>query len=583
MDMPLRTFASVLSKASGYSLTTIAVLLVSCDISNDVSDKATIEVPMRDGIELATDLYFPEAENPPYPAILIRTPYNKAMLEQYGRYYARAGFVVAIQDVRGRWASQGEWQPFVHEGDDGYDAVEWLAQQEWSDGKIGMSGASYSGTAQLLAATRKPPHLTTIVPVVAPAMPFENIPRDGGALMLGWALRWADIAENAKSGAEMQAKVTAGIMDDWSYRLSGLPVITLDEQVTGAAIPYFRDWAKNLPESPYWRTMRYLEALRSVDIPVFLQSGWFDPGVHGAISAFNELTAGNNPHVRLLIGPWVHGDQGSRYLNGMDMGAQAERDLMAEYRRWFEFWLQTDGDNAPTEPGVELFVMGANRWITGTQYPVQDTKEWKLFLHRKDGRGILSADTPPTKDECDEFVYDPGDATPSFHAALKRGTLDAYMSRIDSAGDVLVYESNRLENSLSIAGPIDIQLFASTSAVDTDWVATLYALDKHDRARVLGLTFGIQRARYRLSMTEPVFSIPGEVTSYQLPLGHTAAVLQSGEKLRIEIASAAFPEYSRNLNTGGHNELDTEWVTARQCVYRSEEHASHLVLKILEQ
>ena len=574
---------SVRSEAWQYSLATIAVLLVSCGTSNDIPEKATIEVPMRDGIVLATDLYFPRAETPPYPTILIRTPYNRAMLEEYGRYYAQAGFAVAIQDVRGRWASPGEWQPFIHEANDGYDAVEWLARQDWSNGKIGMSGASYSGTAQLLAATRKPPHLTTIVPVGAPAMPFKDIPREGGALRLGWALRWADIVENTRSGADMQSKVRASIMEDWSYQMSGLPVVSLDEKVTGRPVSYFRDWAQNLPEDAYWEPLSYLEALRSVEIPVFLQSGWFDPGVRGAISAFEELTTGDNPHVRLLIGPWVHGDQGSRYLNGMDLGDQAERDLMAEYRRWFEFWLQTSGDDAPPQPGVELYVMGANRWITGTQYPVQDTQERKLYLHRKNGRGLLSSDTPPDTDEFDEFVYDPGDATPSFYAALKRGAVDAYMSRIDSGGDVLVYETSRLENSLSIAGPIDIQLFASTSAFDTDWVATLYALDKHDRVRVLGLTFGIQRARYRLSTTEPDFPTPGEVNSYKFNLGHTATVLQPGDKIRIEIASAAFPEYSRNLNTGGHNELDTEWVTARQRIYRSEQYASHLMLHVLEQ
>jgi putative CocE/NonD family hydrolase len=581
MDAPLKSTCRLLCRRLGFLLTMATVLLVSCGIPDKAPENGTVAVPMRDGIELATDLYFPKAAGPPYAVILIRTPYNKSWLEGYGRYYAKAGYAVAIQDVRGRWASQGDWEPFVHEADDGYDAVEWLARQAWSSGKIGMSGGSYSGTLQLLTAVRQPPHLVTIVPVVAPAMPFANIPRDGGALALGWALRWTDIVENAKTGADLQAKVRASITDDWAGRLSGLPVISLDEPVTGARVPYFRDWARNTPEHPYWQSMTYLEALQSVEIPVFLQSGWFDPGVRGAISAFDALTRGGNNHVRLLVGPWVHGDRGSRYLNGKDMGENAERDLMDEYRRWFDFWLRPNRGDAPAEPGIELFVMDANRWVNGSQYPLPQAQELILYLHQRNGRGLLSADAPLQADAADAFVYDPESPTPSFHAALKRDALSEYVARINSGTDALVYESSRLEEPMAIAGPVTMQLFAASSAPDTDWVATLYALDEQGEERVLGLTFGIQRARYRHSPTAPSLLVPDEVYEYTLNLGHTAAVLRPGERLRLEIASAAFPEYSRNLNTGGHNELDTEWVSARQRIYRSAQHPSHLVLRVL--
>jgi putative CocE/NonD family hydrolase len=540
---------------------------------------------MRDGVELATRLYVPERGAPPFSIILLRTPYNKDWLEGYGRYFRAAGYVVAIQDVRGRWASPGTWEPFVHEGADGFDTIEWLGTQEWSTGKVAMVGGSYSGTAQFAAAALHPPHLVTIVPTVAPAMPFDNIPREGGALAMGWALRWANIMENARTGRELQAMLQRSVTDDWTGPLSGLPVIDLDRSLAGQEITYFRDWARHPPEDPYWNAFADLSALETVDIPVFLQTGWFDPGTRGAREAFDHLIRGGNRHVRFLVGPWAHGDRGTRRLNGIDMGATAERDLMAEYLGWFDFWLKTDGADAPDAPGVELFLMGSNRWLTGERYPLPETTTRELYLagpDRPGATGRLEWQAPETVDASDTFIYRPDQPTPSFHAALKRGGLEAYRERIERGGDALVYESDPLERPLDIAGPLQMHLFASSTAVDTDWTATLYGLQPTGEIRVLGLTFGIQRARYRESMTAPTFLDPGTVYPFVIDLGHTAVTLHAGERLRLEIASAAFPEFSRNLNTGGNNETEATWVEARQRVFRSTVHPSHLVLPILE-
>jgi putative CocE/NonD family hydrolase len=557
----------------------------ACEMPTSQPADGTVFVPMRDGVQLATDLYFPEDGRPPFPVILIRTPYNMKWIEGYGHYYARAGYVVAIQDVRGRWASQGDWEPFLHEGDDGYDAIEWLGTREWSTGKVGMVGGSYSGTAQFAAAVQKPPHLVTIVPNVAPAMPFDNIPREGGALALGWALRWTDIVENARTGQELQAKLQRSIVADWSGPLAGLPVIELDHTVVGREVPYFRDWIRRAPGEDYWEPVTYFSALEALEIPVFLQSGWFDPGTRGARLAFEHLTRGNNRHVRLVLGPWAHGDRGTRHMNGVDMGAAAERDLMAEYRRWFDFWLKTDAMDAPNAPGVELYVMGSNRWISGDRYPLEGTSYRPLYLASSPSRGAsgrLEWDQPTEADVFDTFTYNPGSPTPSFYAALKRGALNEYRARVNTGGDVLAYESEPLDEPLDIAGPIEAVLHASSSARDTDWTVTLYALTNTGEVRVLGLTFGILRARFRDSMTSPALLEPGTVYPFIIDLGHTAVTVRAGERLRLEIASAAFPEFSRNLNTGGHNEMETRWVEARQRIYRSSTQASHLLLPVIE-
>lgn len=564
----------------------LAVLgVIGCGTTPQSPANGTVVIPMRDGVGLATNLFFPENGSPPYPVVLIRTPYNKDWLATYGSYYARYGFAVAIQDVRGRWASEGDWEPFVHEGDDGYDAVEWLGTQEWSTGKVGMVGASYSGTAQFAAAIKRPPHLVTIVPSVAAAMPFANVPRDGGALALGWALRWTDIVENSRTGQEMQAKLQNSIDTDWSGPLAGLPVVELDQAVVGREIPYFRDWVRHAPGDDYWDPVLYLTELERLDIPVFIQSGWFDPGTRGARLAFEHLVRGGNRHVRLVLGPWAHGDQGTRYLDGMDMGVEAERDLMGEYRRWLEFWLKTEARDAPDSPGIELYVMGSNRWLNGDSYPITGTDFRPLYLSgalREGASGRLEWDKPTGADAFDAFTYDPAAPTPSFHAALKRGALEDYRIRIDTGGDVLAYESAPLLKSLDIVGTVEAKLYASSSGKDTDWTATLYGLTETGEVRVLGLTFGIRRARYRDSETAPSLMNPGTVYSFVIDMGHTAVTVRAGERLRLEIASAAFPEFSRNLNTGGDNELDTDWLVAHQRVYRSAARASHLLLPVIE-
>lgn len=574
-----RAAATILSATS---LSAILVACAACD-SSRVPGNGTVMVPMRDGVELATDLYFPDDEPAPYPVILVRTPYNKAFLENYGQYFSRSGYAVAIQDVRGRWGSGGEWEPFVHEGEDGYDTVEWLAAREWSTGKVGMAGGSYSGSAQFAAAVRRPPHLTTIVPSVTPAMPFRNLPYEGGALLLGWAIRWTDIVENARSGAELQRMLERSVSDDWTSALDHLPVIDLDRSVVGSDVSYWRAWVRHNTDDGYWQSVHYLDELASVDIPVLLQSGWFDGGTRGTRLAFERLRDGNNDNVWMIVGPWVHSDRGTRYVEGIDMGAGAEMDLMALYRRWFDHWLKGDDNGIAQEPRVRLYLMGANRWLNGEQYPLPEVTPERFYLIPGDdgGAGGLRREPAPAGYPHSEYAYDPGDPTPSFYAYAKRGALLDYARQTRDRGDLLVFETPPLTEEMHVAGPLSVTLYASSSAVDTDWVATLYAITETGVPRFIGVTFGVLRAQFRNSMAEPDPIEPGRVYAYDLDLGHTAATIQKGQRLRLEIASAAFPEYSRNLNTGEPSELGTEFLVAHQRVYHDANHASFLQLPVL--
>ncbi|NIT61705.1 MAG: CocE/NonD family hydrolase [Aliifodinibius sp.] len=544
-------------------------------------------IPMQDGIQLATDLYFPSEADNSYPAILIRTPYNKNFLEEYGIYYSMRGYVVAIQDVRGRFSSEGDWVPFLNEGQDGYDSVEWLAAQGWCTGKIGMLGGSYSGSVQFLTAIKRPPHLSTIIPNIAPAMPFENLPYDGGVLLLGWGIRWVDLVENARTGLELQQKLMASIRNDWFTPLLDLPVIDLDRKIVGKEIAYWRDWIQHNTHDSYWEPLNYLEELASLDLPVFLQSGWFDNGNRGTKLAYAQLKKGGNPNVRMIIGPWSHSDRGGRYLEGQDMGPEADINMFDLYRNWFDFWLKNADNKIMDEPPVQCYLMRSNYWLRGNKYPLTNTSLRNYYLDSESNtagqvtKGILRPALPDDSNSYDSFSYNPASPTPSVYAYLKRNQLEQYQHQIASRNDVLIYETPVLKKALAIAGPISLVLYASSSAKDTDWSATLYGLNEMNEPYPLGMTFGMVRARFRSSRSVPVLLEPGQIYEYIIDLSHTAVTMPVGHRLRLEIASASFPEYSRNLNTGGHNEMDSTYVVADQKIYHSRQFPSHLVLPVI--
>ncbi|UCD38541.1 MAG: CocE/NonD family hydrolase [Fidelibacterota bacterium] len=544
---------------------------------------------MRDGTQMATDLHFPSSGSGVYPAILMRTPYNKTLLAEYGRFYSEHEYVVAIQDVRGRYASEGEWQPFIHEGDDGYDTIEWLADQDWCTGKVGMVGGSYSGSVQFFAAVRKPPHLTTIIPNITPAMPFDNMPYEGGALLLGWAVRWTDIMESARTGYELEQKTQAAIRENWYERLQGLPVVDLDRKIIGRQVSYWRTWLMHDTNDAYWTPVNYLEALTSLDLPVFLQCGWFDGGNRGTKMAYVQLSKGGNSNVKMIVGPWIHSDRGSRYLGGSDMGPAAEVDLFDKYRRWFDYWLKGDDNGIMEEPQVQVYLMDSNRWLEADAYPLPNTSFQRLYLASGNDAtsrvrsGKLQFGSPASQLIYDEYDYDPGNPTPSFYAYMKRNALIQYQHQVSSRDDILIYETESTTALLQIAGPISVVLYASSSAKDTDWVVTLYGINDENELYPIGLTFGALRARFRKSKSKPELIEPDQIYEYHIDLSHSAITIPAGHRLHLEIASAAFPEYSRNLNTGGHNEMEKDYVIATNRIYHSEKYPSHVLLPVLEE
>lgn len=550
--------------------------------------KQTMEIPMRDGVKLSTDLYFPEnsRKNEKFSVILIRTPYKKEMSELDGLNWAKNGYVSAIQDVRGRFASQGEWEPMVNEAEDGYDTIEWLAGQTWSTRKIGMIGASYLGWTQLQAAAQQPPHLVTIIPNVAPPDPFFNIPYEYGSFMTLGALWWAEALET-EATADLSGKKlfkTFEGKDDSFFKT--LPVIDLDKKVFGKENHYWRKWIQHNTNDAYWQQANFLDQLKDLDIPVFLQFGWFDGDGIGTKLSYLRLKQSKNKYIKMIVGPWGHTDTASTQLAGEEMGEEAGIDLLKLYQRWFDYWLKGIDTKILEEPLVQLYTMNSRQWLKADTYPLPGTRFTPFYLSSTNGAnsllgdGKLQKEIPGKSKPYDEYVYDPGKPTPAPSHVFRSKGNTAYNNMLTSRKDILVYQTEPIEEPLTIVGPVSVVLYASSSAPDTDWFVSFEAV-KGDES-VMPLCKGTIRARFRNSYKEPVLLEKNKIYKYTIDLWHTGITFEKGYRIRIEVASAFFPVFSRNLNTGGHNEMEKEYIKAFQRIYHTQEYPSHLLLPLVK-
>jgi putative CocE/NonD family hydrolase len=559
-----------------------------------IKEELNVRVAMRDGVKLATDIYRPDQPGK-HPAILIRTPYKKGVSSLTDKYYARRGYVVAVQDCRGRFASEGEWEPFVNDGKDGYDTIEWLAAQPFCNGKVGMIGASYCGYVQWFAAVEKPPHLVTIIPNVSPPDPFYNFPYEYGNFNLQSAIWWFEVLKTDAT-ADISGTTLKNLIDKKYYKLlKQLPVIDLDKAVLGKENPNWRKWIEHPTDDAYWQKIDFHARLDKVNIPVFHQSGWFDGDGIGSKLNYARMTALGHANQKLTLGPWGHTDEATRTHGGRDFGPEALRDLPRDYLRWFDYWLKGINNGVLKEPLVSLFVMTTNKWLYGPKYPLPETRFEKWYLssggkaNTSLGDGKLMRELPPKDAPPDHYSYDPGDPTPhpdmldEEHGEPGKAPKDKKDRQevTRNRRDLLVYVTEPLEAPYTFAGPVSAVLYASSSAKDTDWFMRLMTVDP--KGKVLMLGDGTIRARFRESMSKPTLIEPGKVYAYTLDLWQTGITVPRGHRLHIEVASAAFPNFSRNLNTGGHNEKDTKCVTAEQSVYHNAQYPSHVILPMIPQ
>lgn len=543
-------------------------------------------VPMRDGITLSADVYLPArapAAADGWPVILMRTPYVKAnaLIYEAARYFVDHGYVYVAMDVRGRGDSGGDFVPYVNDGRDGYDAIEWCASQTWSSGAVGTIGGSYPGRIQWLAALERPPHLKAMVALVSPSDPFVETPT---GLPSPMHLCWLHLV----SGRMNQPMEVV----DWERVYEHLPLITMDE-AAGRRIAHWRADIAHPQLDEYWAPLCYQAQFERIEVPTLHISGWYDDEQIGTPLNFAGMTArAATAHARanqrLLMGPWGHQVNTTAKLGEVDFGPQALIDLRGEQVRWFDRWLKPEAEateRAPEAP-VRIFVMGANVWRDEQEWPVARTQWTPYYLHSggransRFGDGVLTTEAPTATEPEDSYRYDAARPFPFVTAPISTqiGGPDDYAA-VHRRDDVLVYVTEPLATEVEVTGPIRVNLYASSSARDTDFTAMLF--DIWPTGFVQRLCDGIVRARFRDGMDRPALIEPGEIYHYSIDCWNTSQVFKEGHRIGLHVASSAFPKYDRNPNTGAPLGQTAEVAAADQRIYHDAEHPSAVILPIV--
>ncbi len=566
---------------------------------------------MRDRVRLATDVYRPSGAGP-WPVILIRTPYNKASTGSaaQGHRLAAWGYAVAIQDVRGKYQSEGMFRVQADDPDDGYDTVDWLARQPWSTGKVGTIGCSYPGEAQIFLAKRRHPAHLAMVPQAAagPARYLSVI--NGGAYELALMFGWLRAAGNkvhlqpapgtpdslvALSRPFLSARQELPTID-FQAAWQTLPIAEMSRRVPGPPT----DWEAFVthgPGDPWWREFNLLTDADTVATPGLHVGSWYDYGVTETLGYFARFRrAGADRRTRdgqyAIIAPTAHCDferATAETVVGRRPVGDARFDFSSVYRRWFDYWLKSEGD-LTSLPRVQYYVMGRDEWRSATDWPVPGTAFTRYFL-RSDGRansrfgtGTLSLEAPRNEPP-DEFVYDPATPVPSKGGALCcTGTPDAPpgafdQSDIETRHDVLVYSTPPLTRGVEVTGPIEAVLHVSSSATDTDFTVKL--VDVYPDGTAYNIQEGILRARYREGLDRETRMVPGTVYPIRVNVHATSNYFGPGHRIRVEISSSNFPRFDRNLNLGTDNSREHRMAVARNVIHHSARYPSHLVLPVV--
>lgn len=561
----------------------------------------------RDGKTLLSDVYCPVGAGDDLPTLVRRTPYGKnendlALEFNEAHYFASHGYLVVVQNTRGRYGSEGKWYPFVYEAQDGYDAIEWAAALPGSSGRVGTFGQSYGALSQYLAASQRPPHLVTAVPVSAYLGAFENYWYNHGALELSWTLSYfmnmaADVLtargdverKEQLESLKVDSSVRFGPLTDESLR--SLPIREWVERF-GEGAPFLIDILHHSTDGPYWWAVDLRRQLQNMDIPILHIGSWYDIANWDTPQYFNgvsdqALTESSRSQQALFMGPWAHLLPFSQPTSGgtgdIDFGPEAAYPVLDMQRRWFDHYLREDGTEIP-QARVTLFTMGTNTWREENEWPLARTIYTDYFLgstlgaNSSSGDGVLSTTTPATASPVDRFVYNPNDPVPTAGGRYVGGGVRD-QSDNQKRHDVLVYTAPAQSEPLEATGPVSVALFASTGAVDTDFIAVLS--DVHPDGFVQNLSEGLIRTRFRDSYDEPRLVQPGEVLELELELGNLSHVFLPGHSIRLHVTSSDFPRWDRNTNTGETFDLATSVVPARQTILHDDEHPSRLILPVI--
>lgn len=554
-----------------------------------------VQTSMRDGTILRSDVYMPSGKGP-FPTLVTRTPYNKLQSNMVPIYQGLvdSGYAVVAQDIRGRWASEGEFHPMFNrdckDGQDGYDTIEWAANQPWSNSRVGTFGYSYASWTQWAHARMKPPHLVTMF--TGGFAPRSTDWMLGGVFRPGRQLQWTlgsmapdtqrflDSPQGPTSVEEYSHLETHVYREKWLWYL---PYGDLPLEAIGGLRDRFRDWLAHINEDVFNIDGSY----EQIDIPVHHRTGWYDR-LSRTVDLFLGMrekgrTERARNSQRLIVGPWTHTNDLTRKTGDIDFGPEAEVDYFSLIVPWFDYWLKGVQNGVMDTAPVRLFVMGANKWRDEEEWPLSRARATDFYLgsggraNTPMGDGALSLE-PQSDGTSDSYTYDPRDPVMSLFAYS--GHDEPHDNRVlDRRRDVLVYQTGPLERPIEVTGVPVLKLYASSTATDTDFIARL--IDVHPDGYAQNLCYGVVRARYREGLDQSTLMTPGEVYRFVIELLPTSNLFKPGHRIRLDISSSDFPNFDRNHNTGQEDWAHPELRPAQQTIFHDASHPSRLTLPIV--
>ena len=535
-------------------------------------------IPMRDGVELAADVYFPESSTLPAPVILTMTPYDKSVgfvLEE-AKFYQARGYVYVVVDCRGRGKSEGEWRMAVHDGADGHDAVEWLARQSWSTGKIGTTGLSYLGWFQWATAAETPKHLTCMVSTSAAGRWQREIPYTDGCFQL-YCAWWVYMVRRRITEYYGLSQI------DWETVLRMLPLESIGDLIKPSGRTW-RDFMDHDTLDDHWKSVRFDDRYDRIDYPCLHVTGWYDlEDLVGAFHHYEHMTAMSPAKDKqwLIAGPWSHGNSRNpkRVYAGIDFGEAAAPDMNDIHLRWFDYWLKGIDNGVTGEPKVKLWRGGLNEWVETDHWPLS-TGTTSLYLSNE-GDGALTTKLA-AGGEPRRFRYDPTDPVPTGIDVRKYPDEDPpiVLNGIEARADVLTYSTEPLETAVEISGWPHLELFASSDCDDTEWHVRI--ADVAPDGTSVKVCQGCRRASYRDSLEHPTPLTPGEIYRYDVELWPVHHVFQPGHRVRALITSSDFPWFARSMNAFGPLKDLADPRIATNTVLHGGDHASRLMLPVME-
>jgi uncharacterized protein len=563
-----------------------------------------VSMKTRDGVKLYADIYRPKADGK-FPVILMRTPYDKSTGWAVGPAYEMAahGYVAIVQDVRGRYTSEGEWYPFRHESEDGYDTIEWAAALPYSNGKVGMTGGSYVGATQMLSAIAHPPHLAGICPVVTASNYHDGWTYQSGALEQWFDQNWAtQLATNTLwrlIAKNTNALLGAPVLPLTHYPAFNYAALPAGADATAQIAPYYLDWLAHPSYDEYWKQWSIEEHFSDIRVPALHIGGWYDIFLTGTLRNYMGIKAHGGTEEarngqRLLIQIGGHAGFGRR-IGDVEFGDEALKFSSTQVvLDWYDYLFKgVQNEFAPEGSGgeklVHIFVMGANKYQQESDWPPPQAKTTRYFLHSGGSANSLGGDgalstTPPKKETPDKFTYDPANPVTTIGGSLccdaehyEPGPRDQRAD--ENRNDVLIYSAKPVSEDMEVTGPVTLEAWVKSSAVDTDFTAKL--VDVSPDGFAMNLTDGILRMRYRDSQEKPTLMNPGQVYKISLDLWASSNVFKKGHVLRLEVSSSNFPRFDRNLNTGAEQATSRDFISATNTILHDAEHPSAILLPMI--